>query len=302
MSKKILLADDSVTIQKVVELTFMDGDYEVDAVSDGDEALSRLSEGGWDLVVADVHMPGASGYEVARAAKEARPGTPVLLLVGTFESFDEEEAAASGADSHLKKPFDSQELMRLVEELAARAPEVAADSSSEETTQVIPPIGETEDEEVAPVPVSVDDSADGDFESEVLAPDAGPDPGPVAEEGEALSLEEELANIDLSIGDEIEAPTGGDESLVAPSATSDPEEVETAPEAAPETPVAEASAPRGVDLSDDDVDRIARRIVEILGDRAVREVAWEVIPDMAELVVKDRLRELEREIDEGGDD
>lgn len=134
MSKTILLADDSVTIQKVVELTFMDSDYEVVAVGDGDEAMQRLGEGGWDLVVADVHMPGVSGYEVARAAKQAHPGVPVLLLVGTFESFDADQADEAGADAHLKKPFDSQELLRLVGELASRrvvAPEAIEEAEPE---------------------------------------------------------------------------------------------------------------------------------------------------------------------------
>ena len=50
-------------------------------------------------------------------------------------------------------------------------------------------------------------------------------------------------------------------------------------------------------LSEADVDRIARRVVEMLGDKLVREVAWEVIPDMAELVIKDRIRELERQLE-----
>jgi hypothetical protein len=46
-------------------------------------------------------------------------------------------------------------------------------------------------------------------------------------------------------------------------------------------------------LTDEDVDRIARRVVELMADKAIRDVAWEVIPDMAEMVIRDRLRELE---------
>jgi hypothetical protein len=50
-------------------------------------------------------------------------------------------------------------------------------------------------------------------------------------------------------------------------------------------------------LSEEDVDRIARRVVELLGDRTVRDVAWEVIPDMAEVIIRDRLRELEAQVE-----
>src|SRR6185436_11315336 len=138
MKRRILLADDSVTIQKVIELTFMDEDYEVRAVSNGDEAIQALSEVDPDFVIADVHMPGANGYEVCRRSKERKPGLPVLLLVGTFEPFDEAQARAAGADSYLKKPFDSQELLQRVGELLsatasqqAAAPVAAASLGSE---------------------------------------------------------------------------------------------------------------------------------------------------------------------------
>ncbi|HYH45438.1 MAG TPA: response regulator, partial [Thermoanaerobaculia bacterium] len=117
MSRRILLADDSVTIQKVIELTFMDEDYEVTAVSNGDEAIALLDQLRPDFVIADVHMPGANGYAVCRRAKEVLPGVPVLLLVGTFEPFDEGQSRAAAADAFLKKPFDSQELLQLVEQL-----------------------------------------------------------------------------------------------------------------------------------------------------------------------------------------
>jgi len=118
MPKTILLADDSVTIQKVVELTFMDGDYNVIAVSNGDEAIARLDADQPDFVIADVHMPGADGYAVCEHSKERYPGVPTLLLVGTFEPFDAQRAEECGAGGHLKKPFDSQELLRRVEEMS----------------------------------------------------------------------------------------------------------------------------------------------------------------------------------------
>src|SRR6185295_4176101 len=69
-----------------------------------------------------------------------------------------------------------------------------------------------------------------------------------------------------------------------------------APAAAAPAP---AAANGGGPLSDADVDRIARRVVELLGDKAVRDVAWEVIPDMAEVIIRDRLRELESQVEYG---
>ena len=50
-------------------------------------------------------------------------------------------------------------------------------------------------------------------------------------------------------------------------------------------------------LSDEDVDRIARRVIELMSDQTVREISWDVIPDLAEIVIKDRIRELENQVD-----
>ncbi len=122
--KKILLADDSITIQKVVELTFSEGDYQVICVSNGAQALKRIPEVRPDIVLLDVIMPEKNGYEVCEQIKRspATSGIPVLLLTGTFEPFDKKRAEAAGAQGHLTKPFESQALVLKVQELIAANP------------------------------------------------------------------------------------------------------------------------------------------------------------------------------------
>jgi CheY-like chemotaxis protein len=108
--RKLLLADDSPTIRKVVSLTFGDEGFEVVAVADGAEALGALGDGRPpDVVLADVCMPGPDGYELCERVKgdERLRGVPVVLLVGTFEPFNEAEARRVGADTVLTKPFQS---------------------------------------------------------------------------------------------------------------------------------------------------------------------------------------------------
>ncbi|HEU4402604.1 MAG TPA: response regulator [Candidatus Polarisedimenticolia bacterium] len=124
--KKILLADDSITIQKVVELTFSEGDYQVVCVSNGTQALKKVAEIRPDVVLLDVIMPEKNGYEVCEQIKRspATSGIPVLLLTGTFEPFDKRRADAAGANGHLTKPFESQVLVTKVEELIAATPTV----------------------------------------------------------------------------------------------------------------------------------------------------------------------------------
>src|SRR5256885_8294157 len=123
MPKKILLADDSITIQKVVELTFSDGDYEVVAVNNGSKAIQKLAETRPDIILSDIIMPEKNGYEVCEYVKshpEFR-NIPVVLLTGTFEPFDPDRADKAGCDAVVTKPFESQSLIQKVEELIAQA-------------------------------------------------------------------------------------------------------------------------------------------------------------------------------------
>jgi CheY-like chemotaxis protein len=122
MPKTLLLADDSVTIQKVVGISFANEDVVLLTVDNGDDAVARAQETNPDVILADVAMPGKDGYEVCEAIKgdPALRHIPVLLLSGTFESFDEDRARQVGADGHITKPFEAQALVDRVNELLAR--------------------------------------------------------------------------------------------------------------------------------------------------------------------------------------
>ena len=94
MTQTILLADDSTTIQRLVAQTFEDADYTVVSVSNGEAAVRKFEDVRPTIVLADIYMPGKNGYEVCSFVK-AHPTmgkTPVILLVGAFEAFDEAEA------------------------------------------------------------------------------------------------------------------------------------------------------------------------------------------------------------------
>jgi len=137
--RKLLLADDSITIQKVVALTFADEGVEVVTVSDGHEAIEQLKGVTPDIVLADVFMPKVSGYEVCRYIKQNAKlkHIPVMLLVGSFEPFDEAEARRVGADDILTKPFQSiRRLIDKVGDLVTRKP------ADEATTAELPHVQE----------------------------------------------------------------------------------------------------------------------------------------------------------------
>src|SRR2546428_4130542 len=122
MGKKILLADDSITIQKVIELTFSDEDFEVVTVGNGRMAVEKVQEVRPDLVLCDIIMPEKDGYEVCDFIKKnaATAQIPVLLLTGAFEPFDQERASRVGCDGFLAKPFEPQTLIAKVKELLSQ--------------------------------------------------------------------------------------------------------------------------------------------------------------------------------------
>lgn len=138
--RKLLLADDSIAIQKVIDLTFTDEGMEVTAVGDGKDALEKLNQFTPDVVLADVYMPGLDGYALCRFIKENERfrGVPVMLLVGSFEPFDEAEAKRAGADDVVTKPFQSiRDLVSRVGLLVRHerpAPDVTANQDGDEDT------------------------------------------------------------------------------------------------------------------------------------------------------------------------
>ena len=121
MPHKLLLADDSITIQRVIELTFADEDVQVLAVGDGKKAIESIQADRPDIVLADVGMPERDGYEVAEFIKRnpQLANIPVLLLTGAFEPIDETRARAVGCDGVLVKPFEPQMVINRVKDLLA---------------------------------------------------------------------------------------------------------------------------------------------------------------------------------------
>ena len=137
MPHTLLLADDSVTIQRVIELTFADEDVTVVAVGDGDQAIERLEASPPDIVLADIGMPGKSGYEVAQYIRRSPKleHIPVVLLTGAFEPVDQARADAAKCDGVLAKPFEPQMVIGRVKELLGRPHRAAGADFAQPTAE-----------------------------------------------------------------------------------------------------------------------------------------------------------------------
>src|SRR4030043_1037259 len=103
MERKLLLADDSITIQKVVELILTDEGFDIRTTSDGEEALAAIPSFKPDVILADIEMPKINGYQLCEKIKQDPliSSIPVILLAGAFEPIDEELTKQVGADDIL---------------------------------------------------------------------------------------------------------------------------------------------------------------------------------------------------------
>ena len=366
--RKLLLADDSATIQKVVDLTFADEGVQVVSVDNGREAIDRLLEIRPDVVLADAFMASPNGYEVCEYVKtnEQLKHIPVMLLVGSFEPFDEAEARRVGADDILTKPFQS--IRRLIDRVGALVSSPPAEKesptlelphteapaedefmdtyelevSTADTLQLSEDAIEKLHSQVEPKveePVSAMESSPREENMETGVTNSGHDSQAdqsdvLLDLGEIEAVGEADDDFVLELDDEVSAPAAA--AAVAPpvyepapaydaapayeaaapvKAFVEPEVVE-APAYQPEPEihdsfadtqeiayavaepepvvqsVSSVSPPAGVEgLSPEMIDAIARRAVELLSDKVIREIAWEVVPDLAELLIKKQLEE-----------
>jgi CheY-like chemotaxis protein len=263
MTAKILVADDSATIRKIIGLAFSLEDAEVKSVSNGTAAMDAARDFQPDIVLADVFMPGFNGYEVCERIKQdpKLSGTPVMLLVGTFEPFDESEAARVGCDAHLTKPFDSSEMIETVRALVGN--------------KLMPPAGKA----------SHSVSAEGLHPSTAYNSNAASTSVRDRVNPEVwdsyLSDSPVLDIFDRETRDAVNAVALWRSGQVA----------------------ADGAAPASDTKSFDSDDPLSEKLLSLIVDRIVRrispdiirEVAWEVVPDLSEILIRQVIEERDKD-------
>lgn len=138
MASKLLLADDSVTIQKVVELILSEEGFEIKTTNNGEEALSLISSFRPDVILADIEMPKLNGYQLCEKIKQdtSMRDVPVILLAGAFEPINKELAQRVKADDFIIKPFESQDLINKIRSALA-APYVSNSEKGDGTDETV---------------------------------------------------------------------------------------------------------------------------------------------------------------------
>lgn len=122
MASTLLAVDDSVTMRKVLEITFAGPEFRIVTANSPDAALQKLKADKPDLIITDGTLEPKNGYELCKEIKRLFPTTPVLLLSSKQHPFDAAKGTASQVDDHMDKPFDTQQMIDKVKKLLSGQP------------------------------------------------------------------------------------------------------------------------------------------------------------------------------------
>jgi CheY-like chemotaxis protein len=251
---KILVADDSVTMRRILELTFAGEDATVTGVESGDAAVARASELRPDVVIADVSMP-SDGYKVAAAIKST-PGleqTAVIVLASQKHPYDEAKGRSAGVDDHMLKPFDTQLVIDKVKQVIGK-PRASVVSAPKPAAAPMPPPRQPLPAPQAPAAEPQRGSRTGTiaFGKAPVTAAGVPSPSPAA----------------------------------APAQRPAPQVATATARAMPAASELSAKLD-GMGLTSDQV----AGVLELTRD-VVERVVWEVVPELAEAMIKEEIRRL----------
>lgn len=265
MATTLLGVEDSRTIRKAMEITFAGEDFTTILADSAQEAMAKLEADRPGVVVIDSALDTVDGYTLCEQMKARAPGVGVILLSSRHHPYDGTRGNRAGVDDYIDKPFDTQQLIDKVTALARRLAQAPAPAAQ-------PPL--------QPAPVAA---------VPIVAPSPGPAPAPTAGRPRAPTL---------TYGSQPAMPDPGAPQPIAPVIPH--AESPAAPPVAP--PAAAAAAPRGsngasfseklagLGLSPEQVAGVLALSRDI-----VEKVVWEVVPDLAETMIREELKRLTSE-------
>lgn len=274
MTTTLLAVDDSKTMRKVMEITFAGEGFKTVVAADAADAVAKAQAEHPQIALIDAALEGTNGYDLCRQIKGASPSTVVVLLSNKAQPYDKARGAASGADDFMDKPFDTQQMIDKVTMLAKRGAQAAPVQAT--VTAPMPP--------AAPVPVAAPLAAKPEVQRQrvqTLAYGSTPVPPLAAAPAPSPSVKP----VSSPFGSR--APTTPGQAAYSPPAPA----VAAAPAAAGNGAHAEfASKLGGLGLTQAQIEGVLS-----LSREVVEKVVWEVVPVLAETMIKEEIARLTRE-------
>ncbi len=294
MALRVLLADESSTIKKVIQLTLQDYAVEVKAIPVGLDVLPVARAFQPDIIFIDVLLPKRSGYDVAQDLRKdpQTQSIPLVMMWSGFLQVDEAKLKASQVNRKLEKPFEPDELRKIINDLVPKTasnpisaflqfpdrPDFKEDSASLSSTSIA-----TSDEAI------IDIDEDEAFKQVPLhkTPEAANTPEFSQESWQRQDLAEFKINMpkeesDADFAKKYMIPEV-DLDRAQVSDHGDYEEISFAPNMAPQTP-ASFNTSLTAEMSEKILRDEARKVLEA--------VAWKIIPDMVERIVREEINKL----------
>jgi CheY-like chemotaxis protein len=298
VASTLLAVDDSVTMRKVLEITFAGQDYRVVTVNSADAALQKLKSDKPDLVIADGTLEQKNGYDLCKEIKKLAPSTPVLFLSSKQNPFDAAKGSGAQVDDHMDKPFDTQQMIDKVKKLLANQPaaKTAAPTVQSNVAAAPPPAQPAAAAAAPPAAPAAARTAQGG----ITAPSAAAAAAPPAANPQMQRAKTLIYNPP--------APTGP----AAPpaAAPAKPAAAPTPAAAAPRTPTPEppgvaagasaAVSPAAAHVNGQMAGKLEQlgltpaqiEAVLTLSREVVERVVWEVVPVLAESLIREEIARL----------
>ncbi len=282
MPVKILVVDDSVTMRKIMEMTFAGEEAEVVTVDSGNAAVQKAQEITPDVVFADLSMSGLDGYGVSSSIKNvpALANTAVIVMASQHQAYDESKGADAGVDDHVVKPFDSQVVIDKVGDVLKRPRMIPSGDAPAAAAAPAPPAAPAAPKPPAP---PAPPSGKKKMPKHTVAFGAKP-PGPPPPPPSAPKPPERPV---LELADEPEVQV---EKPAAPTAPKAPTAPARAAAAATSNGGAMAAKLEGLGLDKTQVEGVLA-----LSRDVIEQVVWEVVPELAELIIREEIKRLTQE-------
>ena len=302
MAKTLLAVDDSVTMRKVLEITFSGEDFRVITAENAQTAFSKLGENPGIFVV-DTVLGGEDGYALAKELRKRSPSAPIIMLASRYAPYDQARGRDAGADDFADKPFDTQQLIDKIRKVVV----------AKEAGGGAPAAGAT----VGGSPQGAPYRAPAPPQAPPPAPTPAPAPVAAAPAAPAAAAAPFGRSTQQSLGDSARAAQAGSAAAAAARtgtlvfgeqpggpATAAPRPVTsplTAPQPAPAAaPAAAAPSPVGVAVNGALAGKLGALgltpaqadAVLALSREVVERIVWEVVPQLAETIIKEEITRL----------
>jgi DNA-binding response OmpR family regulator len=274
----LLAVDDSKTMRKVIEITFAGEGFKTVVAADAADALAKAQSEHPQVALIDAALDGTNGYDLCRQIKGASPSTVVVLLSNKAQPYDKARGAAAGADDFVDKPFDTQQMIDKITALAKRGAQAPAPVAA-----AAPPPA------AAPIPMT--------------QPLAAKPPEPQRQRVQTLAYGSTPVPAQAAVAAVAPAKPAGGSSPFGARAPVAPAAQAYSPPAPPVAAPATAPAPTGNGVHADFANKLGGlgltpaqiEGVLSLSREVVEKVVWEVVPTLAEAMIKEEITRLTRE-------